>query len=105
LVVLVNGRTASASEIVAGALQDNDRAILVGSTTFGKGSVQEVIPLPGMAALKLTTAAYLTPNGDDINGSGIEPDVSVPGSRPLAQRSQAVEILKGIVLSKSGAQG
>lgn len=105
VVVLVNGRTASASEIVAGALQDNDRAILVGSTTFGKGSVQEVIPLPGAAALKLTTAAYLTPDGDDINGSGIEPDVSVPGSRPLAQRSRAVEILKGIVLSKSGAQG
>lgn len=105
VVVLVNERTASASEIVAGALQDNERAILVGSTTFGKGSVQEVISLPGAAALKLTTAAYLTPDGDDINGTGIEPDVEVPGSRPVAQRSRAVEILKGIVLSKSGEQG
>ncbi|MGH2806521.1 MAG: S41 family peptidase [Actinomycetota bacterium] len=105
VVVLVNERTASASEIVAGALRDSGRAILVGSTTFGKGSVQEVIPLPGAFALKLTTASYLTPNGDNINGRGIEPDVEVPGARPLAQRTRAVEILKGIVLSKSGAQG
>lgn len=99
LVVLVNGNTASASEIVAGALQDNDRAILVGSTTFGKGSVQEVIPLSDASALKLTTAAYLTPDGTDINGNGIEPDVEVAGNQPAAQRTRAVEILKGIVLS------
>jgi carboxyl-terminal processing protease len=105
VVVLVNERTASASEIVAGAMRDSERAILVGSTTFGKGSVQEVVPLPGAFALKLTTATYLTPNGDDINGGGIEPDVEVAGSRPVAQRTRAVEILKGIVLSKSGAQG
>ena len=99
LVVLVNGNTASASEIVAGALQDNDRAIVVGSTTFGKGSVQEVIPLSDASALKLTTAAYLTPDGTDINGDGIEPDVEVPGDKPGAQRTRALEILKGIVLS------
>ena len=105
LVVLVNGRTASASEIVAGALQDRDRAIVVGSTTFGKGSVQEVIPLPGASAIKLTTAAYLTPDGSDINGQGIEPDVEVSGDQPVAQKSRAVEILKGIVLSGSGGQG
>lgn len=105
VVVLVNERSASASEIVAGAMKDSGRAILVGSTTFGKGSVQEVIPLPGAFALKLTTATYLTPNGDNINGSGIEPDVEVSGSRPLAQRSRAVEILKGIVLSESGDRG
>lgn len=99
LVVLVNGNTASASEIVAGALQDSERAIVVGSTTFGKGSVQEVIPLSDASALKLTTAAYFTPDGTDINGRGIEPDVEVPGNRPGAQRARAFEILKGIVLS------
>ena len=104
LVVLVNGNTASASEIVAGALQDSDRAILVGSTTFGKGSVQEVIPLSDASALKLTTAQYLTPDGTDINGNGIEPDVEVSGERPDAQRRRAIEILKGIVLS-SASQG
>ena len=99
LVVLVNGNTASASEIVAGALQDNERAVVVGSTTFGKGSVQEVIPLSDASALKLTTAAYLTPDGTDINGEGIEPDVEVPGDKPGEQRTRAFEILKGIVLS------
>lgn len=104
LVVLVNGNTASASEIVAGALQDNERAIVVGSTTFGKGSVQEVIPLSDASALKLTTAAYLTPDGTDINGNGIEPDVEVAGDQPSAQRERAMEILKGIVLS-AASQG
>ena len=102
LVVLINGNTASASEIVAGALQDSDRAILVGSTTFGKGSVQEVIPLSDASALKLTTAQYLTPDGTDINGNGIEPDVEVSGDRPDAQRRRAIEILQGIVLSSTG---
>lgn len=104
LVVLVNGNTASASEIVAGALQDNDRAIVVGSTTFGKGSVQEVIPLSDASALKLTTAAYLTPDGTDINGDGIEPDVEVAADQPDEQRNRALEILKGIVLS-AASQG
>ena len=105
LVVLVNGRTASASEIVTGALQDTNRAIIVGSTTFGKGSVQQVIPLPGASALKLTTAAYLTPDGTNINGKGIEPDVEVAESKPGEQRRRAVEILEGIVLSESGGTG
>ena len=104
VVVLVNGNTASASEIVAGALQDNDRAIVVGSTTFGKGSVQEVIPLSDASALKLTTAAYLTPDGTNINGDGIEPDVEVPADQPGVQRSRALEILRGIVLS-AASQG
>ena len=105
LVVLVNGRTASASEIVTGALQDTSRAIVVGSTTFGKGSVQQVIPLPGASALKLTTAAYLTPDGTNINGKGIEPDVEVAEDKPAEQKRRAVEILKGIVLSESGGTG
>lgn len=104
LVVLVNEGTASASEIVAGALQDRDRAILVGSTTFGKGSVQNVFPLGDASALKFTTGAYETPAGRDINGKGIEPDVEVD-AEPVVQKSRAIEILKGIVISTTGAQG
>ncbi|HEU4480794.1 MAG TPA: S41 family peptidase [Actinomycetota bacterium] len=104
LVVLVNEGTASASEIVAGALQDRDRAILIGSTTYGKGSVQDVVPLADDSALKFTTAAYLTPSGHNINGKGIAPDVEVGGA-PGVQFDRAVEILRGIVLSELGAQG
>ena len=104
LVVLVNEGTASASEIVAGALQDRKRAILVGSTTYGKGSVQNVFPLPDASALKITTGAYLTPGGRDINGEGIEPDVEIAGGAGL-QKRRAAEILEGIVLSTTGAQG
>jgi carboxyl-terminal processing protease len=104
LVVLVNEGTASASEIVAGALQDQERAIIVGMTTYGKGSVQEVVPLPDQSALKLTTAAYMTPDGSDIDGEGIEPDVEVD-AEPSEQRERAVEILKGIVVSTGGVQG
>jgi carboxyl-terminal processing protease len=104
IVVLVNEGTASASEIVAGALQDRERAVLVGTTTYGKGAVQEIIPLLDSSALKLTTAAYLTPNGRDINGEGIEPDVVVDAGY-AAQRARATEILQGIVLSTSGSQG
>ena len=104
LVVLVNEGTASASEIVAGALKDRDRAVLIGTTTFGKGSVQEIVPLPDSSAVKFTTAAYLTPNGKNINGKGISPDVEVEGS-PDVQFDRAVEVLQGIVLSGSGAPG
>lgn len=102
--VLVNEGTASASEIVAGALQDRDRGIVVGTTTYGKGSVQEVVPLPDASALKLTTAAYLTPSGRNINGRGIDPDITVDAGRS-AQKARAMQILQGIVLSTSGAQG
>lgn len=103
LVVLVNEGTASASEIVAGALQDQERATLIGTTTYGKGSVQEVVRLRDASALKLTTAAYLTPEGRDINGKGIAPDVEVADA--IEQKDRAVEILKGIIISTDGAQG
>ncbi len=77
IVVLVNGGSASASEIVAGALQDHRRAIILGTRSFGKGSVQTIIPLPGYGALRLTTQRYYTPSGRSIQAKGIEPDISV----------------------------
>jgi carboxyl-terminal processing protease len=77
MVVLVNGYTASAAEIVAGALQDHRRAVVVGQRTWGKGSVQNVIELPDQSALKLTIARYYTPSGRSIQATGIEPDVTL----------------------------
>ncbi len=77
MVVLVNGGTASASEIVAGALQDHKRAVVMGTPTFGKGSVQTILPLGNNTAIKLTTARYYTPSGRSIQAKGIEPDIVV----------------------------
>ena len=81
LVVLINGGSASASEIVAGALQDHRRAVLLGTKTFGKGSVQTIMPLPGHGAMRLTTARYYTPSGRSIQAKGIEPDIEVKQAR------------------------
>jgi carboxyl-terminal processing protease len=77
IVVMINGGSASASEIVSGALQDHRRAIVIGTKSFGKGSVQTIIPLQNGAAMRLTTARYYTPNGRSIQAEGIEPDIAV----------------------------
>ncbi|MBL8658830.1 MAG: S41 family peptidase [Rhodospirillales bacterium] len=81
IVVLINAGTASASEIVAGALQDHGRAILLGTKSFGKGSVQTIIPLAGHGAMRLTTARYYTPSGRSIQAVGIEPDIVVEAAK------------------------
>jgi carboxyl-terminal processing protease len=92
IVVLINGGSASASEIVAGALQDHRRAVIMGTASFGKGSVQTIIPLPGEAAIKLTTARYFTPSGRSIQAKGIVPDIVVeetPGGVSVAHLREA----------------
>ncbi len=81
MVVLINSGSASASEIVAGALKDHHRAILMGTRSFGKGSVQTIIPLPGHGAMRLTTARYYTPSGRSIQAKGIDPDVIVEAAK------------------------
>jgi carboxyl-terminal processing protease len=100
IVILVNGGSASAAEIVAGALKDNHRAKLMGRTTFGKGSVQTVIPLSDDRAIKLTTSLYYTPSGVSINHRGIAPDIELPrdpqqpaapADAPLLQRDAEVK--------------
>ena len=103
LIVLINGGSASASEIVAGALQDHSRAILVGTKTFGKGSVQTVIPLVGDVAMRLTTARYFTPSGRSIQAMGVSPDIIVELQPPvskedLEEMKQGRERLKEIDL-------
>ena len=118
IVVLINGGSASAAEIVAGALKDNHRAKLMGRTTFGKGSVQTVIPLSGDRAIKLTTSLYYTPSGVSINHRGIAPDIElerdpkppsvpVPADAPLLQRDpevkRALQELKVPAVSGKGA--
>lgn len=93
LVVLVNGGSASASEIVAGALQDHRRATIVGTTSFGKGSVQTIIPLAESGALRLTTALYYTPAGKSIQGKGISPDIKI--EQPLPEDLKGADVTRG----------
>ncbi len=92
MVVLVDGGTASASEIVAGALQDHKRAIVMGAQTFGKGSVQTILPLGPNTGLKLTTARYYTPSGRSIQAKGIEPDVAVDDGRETPNRMREANL-------------
>ena len=106
IVILVNEGTASAAEIVSGALQDSGRAIVIGMQTFGKGSVQTVIPLENGSALKLTTAKYYTPNGRSIQAEGIKPDIVVKHIRPSEEKELTDDFirerdLKGHIKSKS----
>ncbi len=124
MVILINGGSASASEIVAGALKDQKRAILMGTKSFGKGSVQTVIPLRDGSALRLTTSLYYTPSGKSIHGEGLEPDVIVeeapagPAKEKPAREvpeemapktvgdpvlTRAVDLLKGLKVYKSGS--
>lgn len=110
VVVLINGASASAAEIVAGALQDRNRALIVGMDSFGKGSVQTVIPLQGGrdGALRLTTARYYTPAGRSIQGAGITPDMEVAARRIDPERLQRIGIteadLPNALNNESGAQ-
>jgi len=94
MVVLVNGGSASASEIVAGALQDHKRAVIMGTRTFGKGSVQTIVPVNGHAAVKLTTARYYTPSGRSIQAEGIEPDILLSDVKITAVKPSSVGRLK-----------
>ncbi|MCX4189728.1 S41 family peptidase [Methylophaga sp. OBS3] len=99
IIVLVNGGSASASEIVAGALQDHHRAVILGSKTFGKGSVQTVMPLTNDTAVKMTTARYYTPSGRSIQADGIEPDIKVEGVQVSAAEESEFTPLREADLS------
>jgi carboxyl-terminal processing protease len=94
IIVLVNGGSASAAEIVAGALQDNKRALILGTKTFGKGSVQTIIPLSDGSGLRLTTAVYYTPSGRSIQASGISPDVEMKFIPPTDDAKEGTNIVR-----------
>jgi carboxyl-terminal processing protease len=107
VVVLVDGGTASAAEVVTAALQDRGRAVVVGSRTYGKGSVQEPVELPGGSAIEITIGRYLTPAGRAIDGRGIEPDVLIDvASPPEIAEQRALEVLRGLTAAiPTGDQG
>ncbi len=100
LIVLINEGSASASEIVAGALQDRGRALIMGRRSFGKGSVQTILPMNNHSALKLTTARYYTPNGRSIQAEGIKPDIVIDKVKVSSIKTAAVEMIKEADLSR-----
>lgn len=102
LVILVNGQSASASEIFSAAMQENGRATIVGTQTYGKGSVQSVIPLDDKSAMKLTTARYLSPQGRKIDGVGIAPDVVLEASVEPGQTFDPYLVKSLLILSEAG---
>jgi carboxyl-terminal processing protease len=109
LVVLINGGSASASEIVAGALQDHKRATLIGTRSFGKGSVQTIVPLGSQGALRLTTARYYTPSGRSIQAKGIDADIAIENELPPELQGKNVSTegeasLKGHLQNESGGE-
>ena len=104
LVVLVDGNTASAAEIVTGALQDRGRAVVIGSKTFGKGSVQEPTTLSDGSAIEFTVGRYLTPSGRALDGVGIDPDVAIdPSDAPRVAERRALEVLAGLLAAMPAA--
>ena len=105
MVVLVDGGTASASEIVAGALQDHKRATVMGARTFGKGSVQTILPIGSTAGLKLTTARYYTPAGRSIQAKGIEPDIEIDDGRDTGNRIREANLEHHLETPKAGGAG
>ena len=104
IIVLINGGSASASEIVAGALQDHRRAVLIGTRSFGKGSVQTIVPIPNHGAIRLTTARYYTPSGRSIQGRGIDPDILVEQAKieKVAEQTRHEGDLRGALENKGG---
>jgi len=112
IVVLINGGSASASEIVAGALQDHKRATIIGTRSFGKGSVQTIIPLGANGAIRLTTARYYTPSNRSIQAKGIDPDIVVEQELPedlksklATEKPRGEASLRGHLRNPDGAEG